>query len=478
MTSASRSSIRKEYLNSWWLRTLLPPIALGILAAALLYPLSLPFVIRANRASSLRLSYSGSNSGSKSPVCGCMVASSHEWRGVTFLTRSLSLEVASKARTSLIVSGAFPNLIAPLGGFDMTAKELVMAIPAAASFDPDLVAPGISQTKTYRILETRSVESAMVGVLGAGYGDEYSTVNIKTYADVPIVAWIPARESSLEIPADITEHETYDVHEMYGASPFSSIGDEYKNHDINMYGSVDDYSILDILGPRVVIWRYDSKLEPKTKPSSNEKLVWALAIEVPFSLRVAVPRIVAEDNGKSDGFHARISRSPFDERSWKDVFSRLSNNPTTIAYGLTLNGPIGRGGEIIMRWPPIPNNNDINVFGEPFHILLNAAEGAVTIGAIATDVPGPSDVDIRDVSQATDDKKKPAVPITIAPGRILVNRDRTASGVVRVNGRPVSRLLDSKADLFAASGVAASILAGLGWLSMRLRDRLRKRNGG
>jgi hypothetical protein len=432
-------NVREHIL--WWLGTLGPVIAVLIAIAIILAPRSTEFILNTEAWDSITIKYSRTNHNRISPACGCINVDVPRWRGVTIVSNSLVVSVPPGAEAYALWSGTLPGPLSVIGGTPLRGTQMVVGIPKGTAFDPANFGRSTADSTHFKM------------------SDSLRSFNIDSFTDAPIVSITPARGSSISLDPRSGDLG-YKINEIYGSKQYSKNFKEYVR-SAAILDDLDDYTIVDIVGRDILVWRYDDDLIPS---NTVDKLVYVVRVKLPYSLRVAIarPRIGPGEPQLS----ISLKKSPLTTEQWAKFRQRLDKDSTFVIQ-TSAEAPISTESFMAFRLPPLPDNDGLNIFGQPLNVSIAGVEGSFTFGAQSKDVPGPSDVELIDIEPVNSNNEKVAIPIKIEGSRVVVNKKMNSKAKILVNGHSVVRGLDISSDWFAALSTAVFAIGGAGWLLRR-----------
>lgn len=411
----------------------------------------------------ITLEYNSSQHTGISPLCGCYAEmEADKWRGITFVARNMTIErKGDLPSTEYIITGAVPEEIKWYDSlYKLEATIFEIAIPIEEVFDPAVLIAGhfppnykvsvLADSKAERYINLITTESINVSLLG----------------DVPISAWIPAKESRVSIK--------YEKGMFPSSSARLSITETYKNwakrfKDEPSGGETiakGDYPIGDFLGPNVVFWSsaYDSTIvtesgftaRPSTK-QANQQLVRAILVtKPPFSARVAcmpVSGSTAENyaNEAAAGkawpwirhldtigqVEVTVMDPERESESFQAIYKKMQEKDTVWIDNIqTTLGPIGdkKHEKIKMefRYPPIPPKTGLNIFGSMSYLNLTSALGKLMFKDRSLEIPVGGNLEFTGIQGLEVEGRTILVPVKADAGGAAF-RMRSASRIT-VNG--------------------------------------------
>jgi hypothetical protein len=432
-----------------------------------------------NRFSGIGFVEGAQRDGGISPTCGCYFPPVHEWRGVTFAGRAVTLaRSGSSPYTEWIISGAEPDTVSLDGGFKRLTVEAVR-LKTNESFVARWLLNSRSLGGHAKILSRTIIRSGRLNLIS---GNE---LHVSLLGSVPVGSWVPFPNSKVTLMQQPTAYQSEqrapELTERYpvdlGARATSAATQAQR------------YPIGDFLGPNVVLWTEDPEAHIpgtslRSQPGQSE--ITALLIRgSTFSTRIGVIPATGRDlvdNAKVNLEHASaadgndffgesdhgklsvIDDQPLSESAYRAVRSQLAKNDTTTIHDFStayfedegVKTPIGAGAET-ERYPPLPTNAGFNVFGPMPELTFYGAQGSILAGDQTVALSAPADVRLSGVHALRELSEGESIPIPLKVNGQKAHLEFSAVSAVTVNGRDETSFLQHHASLFEGLGILIGI---------------------
>ena len=268
---------------------------------------------------SVSLTPSAQPAGGISPVCGCQLDRVNQWRGITFTGREVRLERHGKAPfTEWLMSGPV------LGPIELAAAETRMTVDIymfrAAKFSPDWARAGLATLEQHvrDVVHTR-VRAHVLKIITR------RSLNVDLGGPVPVGAWIPLPNSSVELSSMSTPFPTDTPSLRLEETYPERIGLQTDDKAASRQG----FPLGDFLGPRLVLWSKDempfatdifAQGGRRTRRSEIEAMAPLMSAYSKGTIYAAVIR--------SAGFSTRIAAIPLQAHELVALMANLADAPS------------------------------------------------------------------------------------------------------------------------------------------------------
>jgi len=459
--------------------------------------------------SQIHLAYSGSlQEDGISPVCGCLnEVDPNEWWGISGLARNTILErVGGGPYTKYSLFGPGPSEIrfAP-DVFKTSARIFIIKHSFAhEGFDPRLLFSG-KLPEGYQVVTMEDVEEPFISIISKSH------IHVDLLSKFPAFAMLPLEASDVSIEREVGMYadapSRLRLTERYSSWPhkFAKRSKDYR---------IEEFPSVDFVGPDIVFWTdSDNNADIVTPrkvfhgpPPSAGAVIGVFITKPPFATRVAImpltererDREVAAPNPKftypslSDDGGVRLTvLNPADlAREYSDIRDFVRRHPVEAVTEIPLSsseipvedidhpGPVLRGHvppnskiRLEFRYPPLPPQAGLNLFGPLKTLGVSEAVGSVSLGNSRAVPADRSIVEIGDISDINRDRGV----ISLPPDRNdTMKVNFRATGDVFIDGKPLSRQLQlsslKPSEIGYLSGAVGSLLIAV-LFGIRLRKR-------
>jgi hypothetical protein len=434
--------------------------------------------------------------GGISPVCGCAHPHLHQWRGIAFAGRKVTLSHAGSPWTQWVVSSAEPSAVELSGGAELM-QATAIRLRSHGRFDPFSLINDESGHGTVHLEREIPVEAEKFSIVTP------SSLHVGMSGAVPVGAWIPfpgswidLTESTSPFPGSsqqprLVEHYPADV----GFWPDNEGNEHPKEPQI--------FPLGDFLGPNLLLWTDNPQARivgtSFNRPAGKDVITAVIVSRAVFSTRIAVAPapsgfpVLAEhlsfadeedsaeyivDGSGAAGTVAVTVDQPLSEGEYRGVRQRVLSNPRTWREvppnpeyeAEAAEAPFWRE----EHFPPLPRQAGFSVWGPLRTIELDQVHGALTVGDENVDLSGAGEVQINEVQAFRNSDDEELITAPLATSGRAANVQFEAKGTVSVNGIPQSTnrtLIEPVWGVVALLvGFAGSIIALLNGL-LRIRER-------
>jgi hypothetical protein len=431
---------------------------------------------------SIQFTEASERDGGISPACGCMFPPISDWRGVTFVGRSLNIERAGRSPyTEWAISSADPDSISFDSGSDTLKVEAVRFVPTeSGSFDPRwllngelrshgrVVSSGVFHTSRFDLLTNHDLNASMFG-------------------RVPVGAWIPFPGSGVSLGRAATafpdEPTAPQLLERYpndiGREAWEEGLHPNSKEHVNFARAEQAYPAFDLLGPDLVFWSADPVSQiggTFLKRRAGPGVITALIIRgSTFSVRTRVIPLAkaglheyeAEDAAHpkralgnvffnwGDGGAIRLTvRKPLTSASYASLRTHVADHPLT-----WVSNSIDQD-RTEERYPPLPRDLGFNVFG-PLSILTlgGASGGSLLVRDRTIPIGAPATIKLTDIRALNEQASDGVIPLPLSTSEKQAGLQFQAVGAVSVNGEEETTFFQRHDVVLPAIGLVATLLA-------------------
>lgn len=475
-------------------------LAVAICAFAALQALSAdspaPLSGHLNQIGAISFTAGAQSDGGISPVCGCLIPPLDAWRGVTFASRSLTLSRTGPAPfTTWFLSSPEPASIRFFGGLKQLDVDVVRLRLRGREFQSRWMLHPRSLRRHGTVIERRVVRHEFLNLITSG------ELHVALLGPAPIAAWIPFPGSRVTLDQTTSpfpdDPSTPRLTEHYP----KTIGDAARTEAER----AQQYPLGDFLGPDVVVWSDDpgarvfggAPATPRARePGGVGDVITAMRVRGSvFSTRIAAlplqrdafrafteqlrqhPSEARRNVGfieDSDGGAVEVFvHQPLASKEYIAIRKRFARHPvttTTAHEDVTIvddatgertpqKGPVKQ----TQRYPPIPANAGLNLFGPMPELTLKDARGTLVFGDRSVDLGAPSVVELKRIEAMRRIGPDATIPLPLSASRHRADLQFTGVSEVAVNGEnETSYARRRKSQLEALSfvaGVGAALFA-------------------
>lgn len=450
-----------------------------------------------NQIGAISFTAGAQRDGGISPVCGCLIPPVDAWRGVAFASRSLTLSRSGPAPfTTWFISSPEPASIRFFGALKRLDVDVVHLRLHGREFQSRWMLHPESLHRHGTVIDRRVVRHQFLNLITSG------ELHVSLLGPAPIAAWIPFPGSRVTIDETTSpfpdDPSTPRLTERYP----KSIGDAARTQAER----AQQYPLGDFLGPDVVLWSDDPgarvfggtpAIPQARQPGGVGDVITAMRVRRSvFSTRIAVlplqrdafrgftedlrqhPSEARRNVGfieDSDGGAVDVFvHEPLASKEYIAIRKRLARHPvtTTTAYeDITIDDAAGnrtrQKGPVrqTQRYPPIPANAGLNLFGPMPELTLKDARGTLVFGDRSVDLGAPSLVELRRIEAMRRIGPDATIPLPLSAARHRADLQFTGVSEVAVNGENETSYARRRKSLLEALsfivGVGAALFAML-----------------
>jgi hypothetical protein len=522
MSAAARPTAKKARSNGSGHSIVVPAgwVAAGLIAIALFVvaqvlpdsPSAIAISASVRHTGEMSLLFDGKSTDATSPACGC--ARQHPiggWRGIVFPAQNLSIQrsgTAARGATQYDLSSADPATIDALPQLlGLTYSVSFIAVPPnVTNRDPTRLPP---DQRVALQGPAPTVRSDWVSAIVNG------SLHVSSRSAEPVAAFIPPTDRRVTI-----SYRT-DGSRLRGRALKLST-----SFNLDAGRGTADYvnglAVVDVLGPRVVLWGDISKVKVPVMLSSWHRPFptagvgattqvradrigilprrrapkgWIpqilLETRAPmFAARLAIrpalldrkPEVfsaVGSGDGKLELSVPNIARS---SRTLVRAFEAADRDPRLRIGGLRMIPPQGTGavptppgmlqfgqynrGALQFEYPPTPPESGINIFGPISDLRFAAATADLTVETEPREIRAPTPIELRDIRGRGVLGHHMVVPVRADGSDAQIHV--TGEADTRINGQPLATERSWVADVLSKDslswffGIASALSIGNG----------------
>lgn len=387
-----------------------------------------------------------------SPLCGCYLEQEKStYRGILFLAQAFSVYGSEKNNemSSYLLVPPMPASTTWLPTetiFRIKAKVLRLKVDADY-FDIDKLYNHNAQS--YEVIYEKELFSERMIMVYT-----YNKINISLPSNVPLGCWIPEKDSDVVINYSESLYRGKDnmltITEFYKEmDPFA--GYVKTNNDTIEYIKPYGYPMLDVLGPKIVLWTEDDMeigykdgvlSMPKKDKDDFSTYINVIMLEVPYSLRVSCLRF---DKSIADNHIQQMKDSsryaiPIEKRHegafeisiinpemQNDIYEKVNkiidsvdvvwrDNYFPKDYIENDEGIyIAQAGSF--RYPPLPKSKGYHIYGDISALYIESAKGNLIIDSEPYDLEAPTQLQFKDINSMIYDGPAITLPLNLYKNR-------------------------------------------------------------
>lgn len=429
--------------------------------------------------------------GGISPVCGCAHPHLHEWRGIEFAGRKVTLRHSGSPWTQWVISSAEPDAVQLSGGVEPIEVTAIRLRPDR-HFDPFSLVNDEGGDPTVSLVGEIHLEAEKFSIVTP------STLHVGMSGSVPVGAWVPfpgswvdLTESRSPFPGSprrprLVEHYPSEV----GFWPDDEGNEHPKEPQI--------YPLGDFLGPQLLLWTDNPQAHivgtSFGRPAGKGVITIVVVSRAVFSTRIAVApspndfggipehslaergglaEYISDGSGEAGAVAVTVDQ-PLTEAEYRRVRQRVYSNPRTWSAIPPNPEYEGKGAERGFwreeHFPPLPRQAGFSVWGPLQTIELDQVHGALTVGDKNVDLSGAGNVRLDEVRAFRTPEDEELISAPLATSGRSADLQFEAHGTVSVNGAAQST---TQAQIEPVWG-AVALVVGLAGSAIGLFNGLRK----
>lgn len=135
-----------------------------------------------------------------------------------------------------------------------------------------------------------------------------------------------------------------------------------------------------------------------------------------------------------------------------------------------LVGSLPNGRSILFRYPPIPQNSAINIYGHMERLEFGEAIGVIKVGPRERELKTGTAVRLEDISSLKTVRGSLPLPILVNPNRRTAMVGLSASARVYLDGKSATRFIDDRGNIILFLAIVSATCT-VWTLVLRLADR-------
>lgn len=470
----------------WWSRHLAPILVIPTFLFIAQLPIDRFLSFDLTESDAVSFSYDSPPTSYKSPACGCMSGSAHEWVGALMMFDELHLRQVNTLdqQSAYHFISPFPNLVSYTG-------DVTLPLRVHLYFSDDHISEHVQRILLTRELSGEELSEHNISVSTIRNAHEIVVltdrdISLRSSSQAPYVAHIPRQFSTTTVNVNRRENGIF----SWGIQEEVPPADEHS-------ASTSAYTIFDLISDRTVLTGeqiqhvFVNNGRPMLEYSGNEYIV---VIEAPFSLRMGVMNFSADDIeasmlqfGQTGILRLPLQSSPefvlanvhSSEATENRALRVIERTPTVlVTTQLSFNGQPSEY-RTMMAFPPVPHNTGMHIFGPISNAEIIGAEGDIVIGAEPYPTISAPSLFSFELDQSPENYTGP-MPIRLEGTSSYLSSEYAALGRVSINGEAVTTVFNSIRGAWSEIFNVGALLGAVAWavffgVSFRSRPRFADR---
>jgi hypothetical protein len=419
--------------------------------------------------------------GGISPVCGCAHPHLHEWRGVEFAGRKVTLSHTGSPWTQWVISSAEPDAVELSGEAEPIVATAIRLRPDGR-FDPFSLVNDEGGDPVVSLEREIHLEAKKFSIVTP------STLHVGMSGSVPVGAWVPFPDSWVELT---------ESHSPFPGSPLRPRLVEHYPPEVGFWSDDEGnehpkepqiFPLGDFLGPQLLLWTENPQARivgtSFGRPAGKGVITVVVVSRAVFSTRVAVApspndlgyipehslsereefaEYISEGSGEAGTVAVTVDQ-PLTEAEYQGVRQRVDSNPRTrsaIPPNPEYEGKRAeRGFWREEHFPPLPRQAGFSVWGPLQTIELDQVHGALTVGDKNVDLSGAGNVRLDEVRAFRTPGDEELISAPLATSGRAADLRFEAHSTVSVNGAAQSTTQTQIEPVWGAVALVIGLAGG------------------